>query len=506
EINDSPIEEVRLTVPITDDATLPVLTFRTWVLGPTTCILLAVLTARFECRQITIIPSASCFTMLFLPIGKLMAATLPTKPIRTLWTRWSVSMNPGSFNLKEHVLISILATAGLDNPFSLPIVVIAKAFYHKNISFWVCFLLVQSTNDDMFDVNGQSYDVSRVLNDDLTLNQQAYDNYSPIHLSVFFVNSLGFQLAAETATLTHFVLFHWSETWDQIKQIIKGQSLFSSDVHNRMMKKYKPIPQWWFYTIIILMIVLALLNSTLFGRQFQLPYWGVMLGCALPFILILPLGIIRATTGKIVGAFISYSTNLGTTWWLLSKVENMCDKKNLPSESPWTCPGEHMMFSKSIMWGGVGISLLFAPQGVYSTVFILYFFTGMIAPVFVWGMLRLFPTKKWITLIHMPIIFAAGTAMPPIAAVHCWSWFTVAIIFHLVLDRKYKGWWPKYTYLLSNGLAMGIALMELLVSLTLQMKEIYGLNWWGLQRDDHCPLASCPTAPGIKVDGCPAVD
>ncbi|XP_026407285.1 oligopeptide transporter 5-like isoform X2 [Papaver somniferum] len=147
EINDSPIEEVRLTVPITDDATLPVLTFRTWVLGPTTCILLAVLTARFECRQITIIPSASCFTMLFLPIGKLMAATLPTKPIRTLWTRWSVSMNPGSFNLKEHVLISILATAGLDNPFSLPIVVIAKAFYHKNISFWVCFLLVQSTNE-----------------------------------------------------------------------------------------------------------------------------------------------------------------------------------------------------------------------------------------------------------------------------------------------------------------------------------------------------------------------
>lgn len=33
EENDNPIEEVRLTVPITNNPTEPILTFRTWLLG-----------------------------------------------------------------------------------------------------------------------------------------------------------------------------------------------------------------------------------------------------------------------------------------------------------------------------------------------------------------------------------------------------------------------------------------------------------------------------------------
>lgn len=47
EVNDSPIEQVRLTVPITDDPTLPCLTFRTWVLGSICCVLLAFLNKFF---------------------------------------------------------------------------------------------------------------------------------------------------------------------------------------------------------------------------------------------------------------------------------------------------------------------------------------------------------------------------------------------------------------------------------------------------------------------------
>ena len=40
-VNDCPIEQVRLTVPITDDPTQPALTFRTCVLGLASCVLLA---------------------------------------------------------------------------------------------------------------------------------------------------------------------------------------------------------------------------------------------------------------------------------------------------------------------------------------------------------------------------------------------------------------------------------------------------------------------------------
>jgi hypothetical protein len=40
---------------------------------------------------------------------------------------------------------------------------------------------------------------------------------------------------------------------------------------------------------------------------------------------------------------------------------------------------------------------------------------------------------------------------------------------------------------------------------TLQSKDIYGPAWWGADVSDHCPLAKCPTAAGIKVKGCPVL-
>jgi hypothetical protein len=52
EANDSPIfEQVRLTVPITDEPTLSCLTFRTWVLGITSCALLAFASQFFAYSQ-----------------------------------------------------------------------------------------------------------------------------------------------------------------------------------------------------------------------------------------------------------------------------------------------------------------------------------------------------------------------------------------------------------------------------------------------------------------------
>jgi hypothetical protein len=37
----------------------------------------------------------------------------------------------------------------------------------------------------------------------------------------------------------------------------------------------------------------------------------------------------------------------------------------------------------------------------------------------------------------------------------------------------------------------------------LQSRGVNGVDWWGLQVDDHCALARCPTAPGVRVPGCP---
>lgn len=47
----SPVEQVRLTVPTTDDPTLPVWTFRMWTIGLVSCALLAFFNQFFAYRS-----------------------------------------------------------------------------------------------------------------------------------------------------------------------------------------------------------------------------------------------------------------------------------------------------------------------------------------------------------------------------------------------------------------------------------------------------------------------
>ena len=93
--------------------------------------------------------------------------------------------------------------------------------------------------------------------------------------------------------------------------------------------------------------------------------------------------------------------------------------------------------------------------------------------------------------------------MPPARAVNYLCWGAVGIFFNFYVYKRHKGWWARHNYILSAGLDAGVAFMAMLCYFTLQIRDINGMRWWGLELDDHCPLASCPTAPGIEVEGCP---
>ena len=145
EVDDCPIEQVRLTVPITDDPTLPALTFRTWFLGIISCVLLAFLNQFFGYRQNALYISSVSAQIVVLPIGRLMAAWLPSRPLKIPGTRWSFSLNPGPFNLKEHVLITIFANSGSNSVYAVNIITIVIAFYHRKINPLAAMLLTQTT-------------------------------------------------------------------------------------------------------------------------------------------------------------------------------------------------------------------------------------------------------------------------------------------------------------------------------------------------------------------------
>ena len=58
-----------------------------------------------------------------------MAASLPEKTLKIPATNWSFSLNPGPFNLKEHVLTTIFANSGSNTVYAVIIITIVKAFY-----------------------------------------------------------------------------------------------------------------------------------------------------------------------------------------------------------------------------------------------------------------------------------------------------------------------------------------------------------------------------------------
>lgn len=714
-----PIEEVALIVPETDDPTMPVMTFRAWFLGLTSCTLLIFLNTFFTYRTQPLTISAILMQIGVLPIGKFMARILPNKEFQILG--WSFSLNPGPFNIKEHVIITIFANCGVSfgggDAYSIGAITVMKAYYKQSLNFlcgllivlttqilgygwagmlrrylvdpvemwwpsnlaqvslfralhekdsqskgltrmqfflivlaasflyytlpgylfpiltffsWVCWAWPHSItaqqigsgyhglgigaftldwagisayhgsplvtpwtsilnvgigfvmfiyiiiplcywkfdtfdarkfpifSNQLFTSSGHKYDTTKILTPQYDLNIAAYNSYGKLYLSPLFALSIGSGFARFTSTLTHVALFHGSAILEQSRSAMKNMKL---DVHARLMKSYKQVPQWWFYVLLLGSIGLSLLMSFVWKDEVQLQWWGMLFAFALAWIVTLPIGVIQATTNQqpgydiiaqfmigyvlpgkpianllfkiygristihalsflsdlklghymkipprcmytaqLVGTLVAGVVNLGVAWWMLESIENICDVESLHPDSQWTCPKYRVTFDASVIWGLIGPRRLFGPGGLYRNL-VWLFLIGAVLPVPVWVLSKVFPEKKWIPLINIPVISYGFAGMPPATPTNIASWLITGMIFNYFVFRYRKRWWQKYNYVLSAALDAGTAFMGVLLFFALQNNDI-NLKWWGTHVD-HCPLATCPTAPGIAVEGCP---
>lgn len=147
-----PVEEVALVVPVTDDRSLPVMTFRAWFLGLASCIILIFLNTFFTYRTQPLTISAILMQIAALPLGQFMASVLPNKEVRLLGN-WSFNLNPGPFNIKEHVVITIFANCGVSigggDAYSIGAITVMKAYYKQSLSFLCALIIVLTTQVKM---------------------------------------------------------------------------------------------------------------------------------------------------------------------------------------------------------------------------------------------------------------------------------------------------------------------------------------------------------------------
>ena len=146
ENENSPVEQVAFTVSTEDDPSIPVWTFRMWFLGLLSCSLLSFMNQFFSYRTEPLVITQISVQVAALPLGRFMASALPKRRFRVPLLGKQVSLNPGPFNMKEHVLITIFASAGYafgnGHAYAVGIVNIIKAFYGRNISVIAAWLVI----------------------------------------------------------------------------------------------------------------------------------------------------------------------------------------------------------------------------------------------------------------------------------------------------------------------------------------------------------------------------
>ncbi|KAF4442292.1 OPT family small oligopeptide transporter [Fusarium acutatum] len=106
-LNSSIYPEVRAVVDDTDGPTLPVGTFRVFLLGTVFAIIGTGVEQFFSLRIPPIGLSIFIVQILTLSVGKLLAKLLPT---RKIWVfSWEFTLNPGPINQKEQIFIAMMA-------------------------------------------------------------------------------------------------------------------------------------------------------------------------------------------------------------------------------------------------------------------------------------------------------------------------------------------------------------------------------------------------------------
>ncbi|KAK9242757.1 OPT oligopeptide transporter protein-domain-containing protein [Lipomyces tetrasporus] len=109
----SPYPEVRSVCSPTDDPTIPVETFRAYVIGIFWVAVGGFINQLIYFRQPHFTLTSQVIQLLLLPCGQFLAKVVPHRKIR-IW-KWSIDLNPGPWTFKEQMFATIITNVGAQN-------------------------------------------------------------------------------------------------------------------------------------------------------------------------------------------------------------------------------------------------------------------------------------------------------------------------------------------------------------------------------------------------------
>ncbi|CAK7324233.1 unnamed protein product [Dovyalis caffra] len=310
-----PVKQVDLTVPKTDDPTMPIAV---------------------------------------VPLGHLMARKVTTRMFFE-GTSWEFTLNLGPFNVKEHVLITIFANSGAGTVYATHILFAVKLYYKRKLTFVPALFVMVTTqqlgsglqglgigavgfdwatissylgsplaspcfatanvaigffltmylmtpicywldiynaktfsiySNKLFTEKGEEYNMLKIINSKFHLDREAYAKFGPVHLSTFFA------------------MRPWICHANIITEFIIGCMYPERPVANMCFKVYGYI---------------SMTQALTFLADFKPVHYKK----------IPPRSMFMAQVSGIL-------VYLGTAWWMMDAIPDLCGRDNGRGNAPWT--------------------------------------------------------------------------------------------------------------------------------------------------------------------------
>lgn len=151
------------------------------------------------------------------------------------------------------------------------------------------------SDSSAYDNTGGVYNVSRILTPEFTLDLAKYKDYSPLYLSTTFALCYGLSFAAISSVIVHTALYHGREIWQRTRA--KEGEL--DDIHAKMMRKYNPIPLWWFAVLLVACVGGSF--AVIYGWPTEMTWWSLIIAWLISLVWLIPIGMVQAITNIQLG-------------------------------------------------------------------------------------------------------------------------------------------------------------------------------------------------------------
>ncbi|KAK8845358.1 OPT family small oligopeptide transporter [Kwoniella newhampshirensis] len=393
-----------------------------------------------------------------------------------------------------------------------------------------------------FDNTGGSYNVTAILNSKGALDEGLYQAYSKPFFGAGYIVYNMWAFASYTAAFSYVFLFHRKDIARGFKGVYRSffkhdeeEDNLEEDIHYRLMKVYREVPEWHYLLLLILPIAFGC--AAVAGYPTNATVGALFYGLIMPAVLILPIGIIQSVTGipvalNILADIIGGVINAGhvnsfiyfkcwaylSSWQALSFVGDLklahyakippritfwaqiaatfvyaiissleynfimgiSDVCTEDASFRFTCPYQTSFYSATIFWGVISPKKLFGPGQQYNMM-LLGFPLGFVAVGVYWALRRKFPRSKFLRSVH-PVAFIMGpvtTATPYNLAYFIGNLYLNLFSFQY-LRKHYLAFWAKWNYVISAAFSCGIAIAGLFIFFALELpKGGLSIDWWG---------------------------